>query len=277
MSSIITLHPCQFVTSLVVVLAFSLLVPPAVSQDAVKEKLKFGDVACDGDYQHHLQGVCTDDDAAIYWSFTTQLVKTDRQGRVLKQIPVANHHGDLCFADGKIYVAVNLGRFNDPKGNADSWVYAYDAETLDLVARHETQEVFHGAGGIGTMEGRFYVVGGLPDGVEENYVYEYDAEFQFVKKHIINSKWTHLGIQTATFHDGAWWFGCYGTPAILLKTDSDFKLLGRFEFNCSLGIIGVAPDRLLYAKGPRNAAGRCLGSLHPARADAKQGLIATKP
>ncbi len=38
------------------------------------------------------------------------------------------------------------------------------------------------------MECRFYVVGGLPDGVEENYVYEYDAEFQFVKKHIISSK-----------------------------------------------------------------------------------------
>lgn len=277
MSSIIKLHRYHFVTSLVVVITFSLLVSPAVSQDAGNAKLKFGEVTCAGNYQHHLQGVCTDDDGAIYWSFTTQLVKTDRKGRVLRQIPVANHHGDLCFVDGKIYVAVNLGRFNDPKGNADSWVYVYDAETLDFIAKHETQEVFHGAGGIGSMEDHFYVVGGLPDGVEENYVYEYDAEFQFLKKHIVNSKWTHLGIQTATFHDGAWWFGCYGTPAILLKTDSDFKLLGRFEFNCSLGIIGVAPNRLLYAKGPKDGAGRCLGSLHLARPHAKLGLVPTKP
>ncbi len=277
MSSIIKLHRCHFITSLVVVIGFSLHVSPAESQDYGNAKLKFGNVTCDGNYQHHLQGVCTDNDAAIYWSFTTQLVKTDRRGRVLERISVANHHGDLCFDNGKIYVAVNLGRFNDPKGNADSWVYAYDAETLDLIAKHETQEVFHGAGGIGTMEGRFYVVGGLPDGVEENYVYEYDADFRFVKKHVIHSKWTHLGIQTATFHDGAWWFGCYGTPKILLKTDAELKLLGRYEFDCSLGIIGVAPNRLLYAKGPKDSTGRYLGSLHLARPDAEQGLIAIHP
>ena len=86
-------------------------------------------VLCEGTYQHHLQGVCTDE-KSIYWSFTTTLVKTDMEGTLLKQVPVANHHGDLCFHDGKLYVAVNLGKFNDPEGNADSWVYVYDAETL---------------------------------------------------------------------------------------------------------------------------------------------------
>ncbi|QDV86199.1 sialidase family protein [Stieleria magnilauensis] len=266
-------HRCYFVTSLVFGLTLSLSVSPALSQDGGGGELGLNAVKCDGDYQHHLQGVCTDDAAAVFWSFTTELVKTDRQGRVQKSIPVANHHGDLCFKDGKIYVAVNLGRFNDPKGNADSWVYVYDADSLDLVAKHETQEVFHGAGGIGTTNGHFYVVGGLPDGVEENYVYEYDAQFQFVKKHTIQSKWTHLGIQTATFHDGTWWFGCYGSPAILLTTDADFNLIGRHEFNCSLGIIGVGPGRLMFAKGPRNAAGRHLGSLHLARPDANRGLV----
>lgn len=264
---------CHFITLLTFGCAFCVSVSPASSQEVAAGDLKFDAVKCEGDYQHHLQGVCTDNAAAIYWSFTTELVKTDRQGRVLKKIPVANHHGDLCFSDEKIYVAVNLGRFNDPQGNADSWVYAYDARTLDLVAKHETQEVFHGAGGIGTMNGHFYVVGGLPDGVEENYVYEYEAEFQFVKKHTIKSKWTHLGIQTATFHDGIWWFGCYGSPAILLKTDADFNLTGRHEFNCSLGIIGVGPNQLMFAKGPRNPAGRHLGSLHFAAPDAKRGLV----
>ncbi len=33
-------------------------------------------VLCEGTYQHHLQGVCTDENS-IYWSFTTNLVKTD--------------------------------------------------------------------------------------------------------------------------------------------------------------------------------------------------------
>ena len=237
------------------------------------ETFHFSKINCEGDYPHHLQGVCTNHKHAIYWSFTTELVKTNRQGKVLKKIPVANHHGDLCFHQGKIYVAVNLGSFNDPKGNADSWVYVYDAETLKLMAKHETQEVFHGAGGIGVAGGRFYVVGGLPDGVQENYVYEYDAAFEFVKKHIIKCGWTRLGIQTATFHDGAWWFGCYGSPEILLKTDAQFKMQGRYEFDCSLGIIGVAEDRFLVAKGPRTEQDRCLGSLHLAHPDETRGLM----
>ncbi|MGZ0175128.1 MAG: hypothetical protein ACKVHE_37015, partial [Planctomycetales bacterium] len=165
---------------------------------------RFGNVACEGDYKHHLQGVCTNGKDAVYWSFTTDLVKTDRQGRVRKKVPVVSHHGDLCFHDDKLFVAVNLGSFNDPKGNADSWVYVYDAESLKFLSKHETQEVFHGAGGMGVRADHFYVVGGLPDGVEENYVYEYDRKFQFIKRHVVSSGWTRLGIQTATFHDDAW-------------------------------------------------------------------------
>lgn len=232
----------------------------------------FGNTTCEGDYAHHLQGICTDESDSIFWSFTTELVKTDPQGKVLKKIPVVTHHGDLCFHEGKIYVAVNLGKFNDPKGNGDSWVYVYDAESLEELAKHEIQEVFHGAGGMDQKDGHFFVVGGLPDGVEENYVYEYDGDFQLIKKHIIDSKWTQLGIQTAAWHDGAWWFGCYGSPAILLKTDANFQLAGRYEFNCSLGITGVEKDLLLVAQGPKTKEGRCLGTLHIASPDEKLGL-----
>ncbi|WP_372719703.1 hypothetical protein [Novipirellula sp.] len=244
--------------------------------DPSSQQTPFSEVKCEGDYAHHLQGVCTNHQDAIYWSFTTQLVKTDRDGKVLKQVAVPNHHGDLCFHNGRIYVAVNLGQFNHPQGNADSWVYVYDADSLDLVSKHEVQEVFHGAGGIGISDEHFFVVGGLPDGVQENYVYEYDADFQFVQKHVIDSKWTQLGIQTATFHDGAWWFGCYGAPSTLLKTDAEFNMIGRYHFNCSLGIVGIAPNQMLYALGPKTANGRCMGTLHLARPDEKQGLVAIK-
>ncbi|EMI18898.1 signal peptide-domain containing protein [Rhodopirellula maiorica SM1] len=260
-------------------LCVAFAIEPAVSsaKDASPASLPFGEVKCDGDYAHHLQGVCTDNNEAIFWAITTQLVKTDREGNVLKQVAVPNHHGDLCFNDGKVYVAVNLGQFNNPEGKADSWVYVYDAASLDLVAKHECQQVFHGAGGIGIANGHFFVVGGLPEGVQENYVYEYDAEFRFVKKHVIDSKWTLLGIQTATFHDDAWWFGCYGAPSTLLKTDAEFNMIGRYHFNCALGIIGIAPDRLLYALGPKTDKGRCMGTLHLARPDEEQGLVAIKP
>ncbi|TWT65989.1 hypothetical protein [Allorhodopirellula solitaria] len=236
--------------------------------------LEIGAVECEGDYSRHLQGVCLDDQGSIFWSFTTELVKTDETGKIEKKIPVADHHGDLCHRDGQIFVAVNLGKFNDPKGNADSWVYVYDAETLDPIAKHEVQEVFHGAGGIGVHGDRFYVVGGLPSGVQENYVYEYDADFSFQTKHVIDSKWTELGIQTATYHDGFWWFGCYGKDHPLIKTDDDFQMIGRYDFSCSLGIVGVAPQRLLVATGPRTAAGRCRGTLFVAEPDDQRGLLA---
>lgn len=233
----------------------------------------FTDAKCDGDYKHHLQGICTDMADALFWSFTTDLVKTDAAGKVEKSIEVENHHGDLCFHDGKIYVAVNLGRFNDPSGNADSWVYVYDAESLTFLKKHEVQEVFHGAGGMAVKDDHFFVVGGLPDGVEENYVYEYDGNLSFVKKHIIKSGWTQLGIQTAAWHDGAWWFGCYGSPKILLKTGPDFENPKRFEFDCSLGVVGIGDNRLLVAKGPRTPEKRCLGSVHVAVSAPESGLL----
>ncbi len=238
-------------------------------------QLPYRPATCEGTYQHHLQGVCVDDES-IYWSFTTTLVKTDLNGKLLTKVPVANHHGDLCHHDGKLYVAVNLGEFNNPQGKADSWVYVYDAENLDEIARHAVQEVFHGAGGIGIRNGNFYVVGGLPEGVEENYVYEYDSEFRFVKKHVIKSGHTHLGIQTATFAHDRWWFGCYGNPSTLLVTDPDFQLLGRYAFDCSLGIERLPHGRLLFASGPCTPDAGCSGHVHLAVPDETRGLREVK-
>lgn len=243
----------------------------SVKGESEKIDSKFRNVDCEGFYPIHLQGVCVDENA-IYWSFTTVLVKTDLDGKLQKKVKVANHHGDLCLHDGQLYVAVNLGKFNDPKGNADSWVYVYDAATLKETARHKTAEVFHGAGGVGVRDGRFYVVGGLPADVEENYVYEYDGKFQFVKKHVVKSGQTRLGIQTATFHKGRWWFGCYGDPKILLTTDADFQMKGRYEFNCSLGIVGLPDGRLLSAGGRCAREKGCMGNVKLAVPDEKSGL-----
>jgi len=236
----------------------------AVAQD-------FRNVQCEGVYPHHLQGICTDQDA-IYWSFTTTLVKTDLNGNLLQKVPVVNHHGDLCCRDGKLFVAVNLGKFNDPEGKADSWVYVYDAATLKELKRHRVREVFHGAGGIDIRNGHFYVVGGLPNDVEVNYVYEYDADFRFVKKHVIKSGHTHLGIQTATFANDRWWFGCYGNPQILLVTDASFQMQGRFPYDCSLGIVGLPDGRFLAASGKCQKDLGCTGSARIAVADRKTGL-----
>lgn len=228
-------------------------------------------VVCEGSYPGHLQGICLDANA-IYWSFTTVLVKTDLEGHLLKKVPVASHHGDLCFHEGKLYVAVNLGKFNDPNGNANSWVYVYDAADLTCVAKHETQEVYHGAGGIGVQNGRFFLVGGLPTGVQENYVYEYDGDFRFITKHVVDSGHTYLGIQTATFAGDRWWFGCYGDPQILLVTDDKFNMQGRYEFDCSLGIVGLPDGHFFSASGSCRQGKGCTGSVRQAVPDEKSGM-----
>lgn len=241
----------------------------------------FQPVACEGSYPHHLQGVCTDGRDSIFWCFTTKLVKTDRTGKVVKQVDVASHHGDLCFHAGKVYVALNKGKFNDPKGNADSWVFVYDAGDLSCVAMHKTPEVFHGAGGIACHDGMFLVVGGLPDAVSENFVYEYDGNFNFVKKHTLASGHTHLGIQTAAFADDHWWFGCYGKPKsdtnlsttpILLKANAKLNKVERFEFDCSIGIVPIREGKFLVARGGITPDKSRTGRLVMAVPDKERGL-----
>ena len=114
-------------------IALNLLLPaadPSTPPPATTAAHGFKTARCEGTYAQHLQGICTNERDAIYWCFTDVLVKSDTQGRVLKQVKVASHHGDLCFLRGKVFVAVNLGKFNLPAGQADSWVYVYDGETL---------------------------------------------------------------------------------------------------------------------------------------------------
>lgn len=245
-----------------------------VSLAAVPEGV-FHDVRCEGTYRGHLQGICTDNKAAIFWSFTDQLVKTDRDGKILKQIPVASHHGDLCFVDGKVYVAVNLGKFNEPAGKADSWVYVYDAETLAELARHKVPELVHGAGGMGYRDGHFIVIGGLPPGINENYAYEYDKEFKFLQRHVIESGYTLMGIQTAAYAGGFWWFGCYGKPHELVKTDGSFHMVGRYVFDCAYGVVGLPDGSFLIGRHQRLTTGdkQNTGSAVIADADAQKGFV----
>lgn len=263
------LVPLGWALSLLVPLTGSLAQqPPAAAAPPVE-------IACEGRYQHHLQGVCRDGQGNLFWSFTTALVKTDAAGHRKRQIPVENHHGDLCFHDGKIYVAVNLGRFNDPAGNADSWVYVYRADDLTEVARHPVPQVFHGAGGIAFGPRTFLVVGGLPDGVQENYLYEYDTAFRFLGKRVISSGHTLLGIQTAAFADGYWWFGCYGNR--LLKVDTDFQMIGNDPFDCGLGILGTGDGNFLVARGSCSKTAGCDGRLVAARSHRQLGLALQRP
>jgi hypothetical protein len=204
------------------------------------------EVVCEGQYEGHLQGIATDGEA-IYWSFTTVIVKTDLDGEILARVEGPYHHGDLCYHDGRVYVAWS-NQFNKP--DSDSKVYVYDAEDLELLEIHEVPEVTYGAGGMDVQDGHFFVIGGLPHEIDENYVYEYDAEFNHVQTHVIPSGHTHLGIQTACFYDDQWWFGCYvkdGNPGLLI-CDADLNLLSTHAVQPSIGLIGWGEGRFLMGK-----------------------------
>jgi len=253
------------------------IVPLLIVVSALAEDRAFHATSCEGAYRRHVQGICTNDKDAIYWCWTDVLVKTDTMGHVVKQVPVASHHGDLCFHAGRVYVATNLGKFNEPAGKEDSWVYVYDGGSLAEVGRHRVPEVVHGAGGITYHEGKFIVVGGLPKGVNENYLYEYDESFTFRACHVLASGYTLMGVQTVASADGALWFGCYGKPAELLRSDANFRFTDKWAFNASYGIAPLGEGRFLIAQNKAGKDKLNHGSVVIAHFDPKVGLVIEKP
>lgn len=205
------------------------------------------EIVCEGQYPHHLQGIAGNGVDSLYWSFTTVLVKTDLQGRVLARAAVPTHHGDLGLAGDRLYVAWS-NRFNAP--GADSRIYVYHAADLSLEKVVMIPEVTFGAGGLDYHEGHFFVIGGLPEGYQENYVYEYDGDLCYLQTHVLKSGYTKLGIQTACFHDRHWWFGCYTVEGKkgLLKADAELNLVGAYDISPAIGLTGWGEGRLLMAK-----------------------------
>ena len=231
---------------------------------------------CEGAYSKHLQGVCTNQRDAIYWSFTDYLVKTDLDGKIQQKLQVATHHGDLCHVEGKVYVAVNLGKFDLPAGKEDSWVYVYDAASLKELARHPVPELVHGSGGIAYHDGKFIVVGGLTPDDKDNTLYEYDTNFHFVAAHAMGSGYTLMGIQTATWSEGSWWFGCYGKPPVTLRGDGQFKSSDNWVFNASWGLESLSDGRFLVGIDKNEKDVGHVGRVVIAEKDEKLGLRLVK-
>jgi hypothetical protein len=223
-------------------------------------------------YGGHLQGMTTDYQSFLFWSHTTQLVKTDLKGNILKIVDVPSHHGDLDYYKGKIYVAVNFGKFNEESGLSDSWLYIYNADNLDFVSRHPLPEVVHGAGGIAIHNEQIMVVGGLPNNgkYNNNFVYEYDTNFVFKKRHIIESGYTYLGIQTASYFNEYWYFGCYPweeTPKgkllkVNISNDSEMKLDDTFDIDMSFGIIGLEGNKFFCSCSTFNSMAKTVALSH---------------
>jgi hypothetical protein len=220
-----------------------------------------------GPYPQHLQGIATDPDHRVYWSWTDRLVQTDADGRVLVEVEAPSHQGDLCWHDGRVVVAVNHGRFNDPEGRHDSWAFVYDTERLELLAKHRLPEVRYGAGGLCWAGDRYVVVGGLPEELRDdpdaaNVVHEYDAEFRHLRTLHLGGGWTRLGIQTADFAYGRFFFGCYGEPRTTLVASADLSHVRRHDgIDMAYGVAAGPAGTLMLAIDERGEDGRHRGRI----------------
>ena len=212
-------------------------------------------IVCEGDYGGHLQGVATDGES-IYWSFTVAVVKTDLAGKILASRKAPSHLGDLCYKDGVVYVAVNLGKFTTETGGV-SQVTAYDAKTLEPLKTIPLPEMPHGACGMTWKDDKFYIIGGLPLKHEKNYVYEYTSDFKFVKRHDLDTGFTWMGIQTAAHEDNTFYFGIYGSkgdPSGVLACPDDLSSYARYTGPGSVGILKLGG--MYYVGGTSRVKGK---------------------
>jgi hypothetical protein len=211
-------------------------------------------IVCEGEYKGHLQGVSSDKKGNIFWSFTDVIVKTDFTGKISSRIELPSHQGDLTWLDGKVYVAVNHGKFNEEPGLADSWIYVLNDKDLKLIEKVKAPELVHGCGGMAWGDGKFIVVGGLPKtGHTQNYLYEYNRDLKFVAGHILESGYTKKGIQSAEFMDGKWWFGTYDKDISTLVVDREYNLLERHQPDCSLAVVDMGQGTMLFGRWNKEA------------------------
>ena len=227
-------------------------------------------IYCEGDYRFHLQGVATDG-TNVFWSFTTDLVKTDRSGRVLCKDSIRReegHMGDLCFKDGLLYVGMNMGVAKEGWRNGDE-VWVYDAATLKLLRKHPTPETIWCNNGLEWCDGFFWVITSAPKLSRYNLVFKYSPDFHFCGARLIDSGWTNLGVQTICRYRDLMLFGCYGadkpsegahengtfvvdskalTAPVSLEYPSIIPIRNRFASYTSEGML-VMDDRLWIAHG----------------------------
>ncbi|MDY0165071.1 MAG: hypothetical protein RBS80_00920 [Thermoguttaceae bacterium] len=224
------------------------------------------DIRCDGEFRYHLQGF-TADDEAIYWSFTTVLVKTDKAGGTIRQRDVPSHHGDCCIHDGILYVAVDR-KFAGAK-DEKYFIYLYNCEDLSFIQRIAILEDGGGVDGIEFVEGFFYVAEGKPRDSEQefNLIHKFTPDFrEKITTYKVPGK-TSYGVQAMTYAGGYFWLGTYGLGTI--QTDGQFHVIAENLIGAAVGIYPLPPSdkgevRLMIAKHIKKDSGMCTATAAPA-------------
>lgn len=201
-----------------------------------------------GGFPGHLQGVAADE-SGIYWSFYDTILKTDWKGKMLKKIPSPTHAGDMCEADGLIYVSVcYYDKKQAEREGGTGWLYVYDTE-LNFVKKIAMPEVPRPDGVV--KYGKYFYIANDDFGYEPhpfNFITMMDENFNVLKKVKVDfGKPTQYGAQTLNVIDGkiiASFYGDKGRSPMLVP--ESLELLP--EFFCRSPQVG-------FAKVPASIAG----------------------
>ena len=190
-------------------------------------------VELEGEYPGHLQDIWMTSNT-IWWAHTQYLVKTDRQGRVLKKARVGGHHAGLEVKDGRLYSAVCA--FNgEPRGKTTPQCHVmvgeYDAETLERIEMH-VLDINDRAGSFCFLEDGSFLVGCLrhpslkPSEVKFHHI---GRDWKLIKTHVVDvGKPVPLGIEVIRRYGDEIRLFIYRAPNLKLDVKT-LEVVGREE------------------------------------------------
>lgn len=189
-------------------------------------------------FKFHMQGMA-EDSGKIYCSHTDKLAVIGAGGKYEKTAKADWHHGDICISGGRLYAAVNRGKFNQKDG-AQNFVYVYDLD-LNLLETVPIGFMPQGLGAIEFANGSFYLGGGALKGAKTFRIYKCSPDFKLEETFDIPAHDSELGVQTICFSDGFFWLGCYMSSGreFLWKLDGNMKVLERFNTYAACGIARI--------------------------------------
>lgn len=222
-------------------------------------------ILCEGESFSHVQGVSADQEA-IYWSFATDLFKTDLQGKVLIHRSVPNHHGDCWIQDGKLYISV----VQKIKGKVLPEIFVYRCKDLDLLEKIQIdKDLPKGSDGITFANGFFYLSEGKgsPDvKTPFNRIHQFTPDFKHVGVFEVKGE-TIYGIQAMSWAHGFFWMGTYGKEHTQ-QVDSHFNVVANHHLDVAVGIYPLPENdqkepRFMVAKVVKKEGKKQTASLAP--------------
>lgn len=200
-----------------------------------------GEIKLEGEYQYHLQDVWREGDY-LYWTHTSQIVKTDLSGKIVAKADVGDHHAGVEVRDGKVYVAVcvyqaKTGRKALPSSRMI--VRVFDAGTLMQLEEHVT-DINDRSGSLAILDDGTFLVGCLrPPDITKTQVrfHHLDKDFKLIKSYVLDNVPVKLGIETIKRRGEFYYLSMYLDGGLCLKLDKDFREVARYRLNGTYGLV----------------------------------------